>query len=786
MDEGVLMRESTKRLISILLILGMLLSFSACQKGKNMWDPYGEESTAAVSASPSGSASGETVTEVVDERPYFSGRAVSVYEFSEEVPWLASSVIELGDNIGVFLNSYSGEETNLLSVLDYDGNLLGEIDLSDLFEAGDYYLGLIGDPEGNIHFFMAESGLGSTKEIVVDSTGQIIEPRHDSVWNYNNGCVIDDQGNTYTISSGSNETQITVYDSEGTMTSFFEVDYENEEGIQGSLYELDNTIYISSYDSLYPIDFENETLGEPILLDVGRISQPLFLEQGIYFDQSDGLYKFDMTTQETRKIMSWSDMNIDITEHSIEKWIPVSDEKIIGIGLMSERVALSSGSYGAVEMVILNKEDINPNLNKEVLTIGGFNIGWGGDLLAAVNQFNFQSTEYRIEIRDYVEGIDTSEFEGEDYYQLLYSQAAEQLNLDILSGDAPDMLCSSSENSYFPIERFETQGLLLDLYELAAGDETFHKEDYVQSVLSLLEVDGKLYRFPMSFSMGGLIGPTRLIGDRSDWTVEEFNDFASGLPEGTVAFPNIEKEYLMEYCLSSSMSSYVDYHEGTVSFDTPEFCELLEFVKTYGCEEIDWDTADINGINDPEGYINENELIEQGKLGVDVGGMSNVAGMANNQFHYQEPVTYIGYPSSNRSGMVCSVSDALSICADCENPEAAWSFIRFCMSEETQNKNFMFGGTPIHQGVLEEKTTKILNQPMTDAASWNMMTEVTQTDVDAYYELLDSISALYGQDTEITDIVNEEAQAYYQGAKTAEEVAAIIQNRVSTFVSEVS
>jgi hypothetical protein len=36
------------------------------------------------------------------------------------------------------------------------------------------------------------------------------------------------------------------------------------------------------------------------------------------------------------------------------------------------------------------------------------------------------------------------------------------------------------------------------------------------------------------------------------------------------------------------------------------------------------------------------------------------------------------------------------------------------------------------------------------------------------------------------NIVNEEAQAYYQGAKTAEEVAAIIQNRVGIFVSEVS
>jgi len=788
------MRNSEKRLLAILLILAILFSFSACKKGKNMWDPYGEESTASSVAS--GSSSGETVTDVVDENPYFSGTAVSVYTSSEDGLWPNSSVIEMGDCIGIFLeipvykdNAGSDQEPEYeyqLSIFDFDGNLISELDLSEYVDAGDIFYDAQGDYENKIHIYTGGSDFGSTQEVIVDKNGQIIEAKHDAIFQFGSNNIYDSEGNTYTISSDGRTTQITGCDSEGKVIDFLQL-VPDDDINGGALCELNNTIYLSTTKEIYPIDFESDTLGEPIVFNAGRDANPLFLKQGIFFDKADGFYKFDMTTLQTRKILSWNDMDLDITHYQIDQWIPISDVKIIGVGHLSDRATISSGSYGSIEMVVLNKEEINPNLNKEVLILGGFNISRNDDLCSAVNQFNFQNTEYRIEMRDYLDGIDTSEFEGEEYYQLLYSQAAEQLNLDILNGEAPDMLCSRSDNSYFPIERFETQGLLLDLYEMSAEDEAFHGEDYVQSVLSLLEVDGKLYRFPMSFSMQGLVGPTRLVGDRSNWTMDEFNEFAGSLPEGAVVFPNQSKEYLMQYCLSSSMTSYVDYNQSLANFDSPEFCELLEFVKTYGGEEIIIKYDDpADGEDETEGYIDTMELMAQGMIAVDFEYVSNVTSMANDKYVFQEPVTYVGFPSSNQSGMVCSINNAISISADCDNPEAAWSFISFCISEKSQKENFMFGGAPIHQGVLEEKAYQILNRPISDLAYFYMMTEVTQEDVDQFLALVDSISALSGQDAEIMNIVSEEAQAYYEGAKTAEEVAAIIQNRVGTFVSEVS
>lgn len=98
------MRNLARRLLSLLLVIVMLFSVTSCKKGKNMWDPNGKESGISVP--------GETVAEVVDEHPYFSGKEVSVYEFSEDCLWAQTYVIEFSDAIGVFLqinNSSAGD-----------------------------------------------------------------------------------------------------------------------------------------------------------------------------------------------------------------------------------------------------------------------------------------------------------------------------------------------------------------------------------------------------------------------------------------------------------------------------------------------------------------------------------------------------------------------------------------------------------------------------------------------------------------------------------------------------
>ena len=51
-------------------------------------------------------------------------------------------------------------------------------------------------------------------------------------------------------------------------------------------------------------------------------------------------------------------------------------------------------------------------------------------------------------------------------------------------------------------------------------------------------------------------------------------------------------------------------------------------------------------------------------------------------------------------------------------------------------------------------------------------------------DLIDSSVASTNNDTTILNIISEEAQGYFEGQKSAQDVAKVIQSRVQTYVSE--
>lgn len=53
-----------------------------------------------------------------------------------------------------------------------------------------------------------------------------------------------------------------------------------------------------------------------------------------------------------------------------------------------------------------------------------------------------------------------------------------------------------------------------------------------------------------------------------------------------------------------------------------------------------------------------------------------------------------------------------------------------------------------------------------------------------FRSLLDSVVGVYSYNPELIEIVWGEAQAYFAGQKSAEEVAKLIQSRVSIYISE--
>jgi uncharacterized protein CbrC (UPF0167 family) len=64
------------------------------------------------------------------------------------------------------------------------------------------------------------------------------------------------------------------------------------------------------------------------------------------------------------------------------------------------------------------------------------------------------------------------------------------------------------------------------------------------------------------------------------------------------------------------------------------------------------------------------------------------------------------------------------------------------------------------------------------------MYALKQEEADQILELINSTNRVYSYDQEIYDIIVDDAAAFFEGQKSAEETAKLIQNRVSLYVNE--
>ena len=62
--------------------------------------------------------------------------------------------------------------------------------------------------------------------------------------------------------------------------------------------------------------------------------------------------------------------------------------------------------------------------------------------------------------------------------------------------------------------------------------------------------------------------------------------------------------------------------------------------------------------------------------------------------------------------------------------------------------------------------------------------KASQEEVDVIRNLIDNVSGKHAYHMEIMKIIEEEAESYFQGQKTAEQVAEIIQSRVQLYLYE--
>ena len=378
-----------------------------------------------------------------------------------------------------------------------------------------------------------------------------------------------------------------------------------------------------------------------------------------------------------------------------------------------------------------------------------------------------------MELKDYTSNI---EYTTEDDYQKNYQNAVTQMNNDIVSGKL-DMFAADSVD----IENLISKGAVEDLNSYLEASTQIKKSDLMENIINAIEESGVLYCVPTSFSINTLVGRTEDVGEKSGWTMADVKALCDKYPDASL-FANATRGTVLNALLSYDFDSYVDWENGVCHFDQEEFKQLLEMVAKYPSDdEFDWEK---DYVAEPKAFRNHTALL--GTMYI-----SEVTDYQVEEKLFDAPITAIGYPTDgSRSGVAASISGGVCINTASKNKDACWEFIEYTLVNNKIDSIFM-NGFPVRKAdfdALIEK--KLAEKDSSYGYSWDdveiTVEGTTQEDVDKLKDLISRVDGISvnQQDSNLMNIITEEAEAYFTGQKSLDDVTSIIQSRATIYVNE--
>ncbi|HBA69773.1 MAG TPA: hypothetical protein DCZ40_10525 [Lachnospiraceae bacterium] len=558
--------------------------------------------------------------------------------------------------------------------------------------------------------------------------------------------------------------------------------------------ELDAGIYISSMFSIKgektviafygEMDYE---LQEADLAGKGlkALECPVSFEYGTYQDGGEAadilytvgtkLYSYDLDAKEPEEILNWVDSDIDSQN--------LIDFKCLADGTVAAVSRDWNSADGTAELAVLTKTEKSqvteksPATEKIVLTYGTTYLPYYAktDIVA----FNKQSDKYRIEIREYGEG-------NKDYETTVSLWTA-----DISSENGPDII----DMVYCPtgLAELVSMGVVEDLNPYLDADEDISREDYVENALKAYELDGKLYAIMRCFGIETMIGKISDVGEDTSWTLDDVFALMDSKGPGVELVDSTTKYNALQMMLEMNGDMFVDEESGECRFEDAEFIKILEFANRFP-QEVSYDP------NGPS----EAEKIRNGELLLLKEAVTSVQEYQLFEYMFGEPINLIGYPTEGESGTMFSPNGTTAAMnVNSKNKEGVWEFIKFLLEKE-QQENLPLGnaGFPVLRSALEKQFEKDMQTEYyedTDGTkierskgAWStgrnaeIIVEVyaaTEEQVDRIRQMIETANSS-SIDSQMLNIVTDEAQSYFDGQKSAEDVAALIQNRMQVYVNE--
>ena len=661
-------------------------------------------------------------------------------------------------------DSYERQEVVVRRHLDAQGNELERIDISDLQET------LADVLEDDAYIYSTTFDSAGNLYAVTDSKIYVLDPRMNLLFTVDGK---DLWSELIPLGNGTVGMQKWDYD-EATETSTNKLlTIDSEKRDWGPEYILPSNVY-----TFYP--------GGGEYLCYYRVNDAIYGWKGASSGDADG------AVIEGERLFSW--IEADINSSDVRSFFFLPDGRVAAI----TQEWPEDGKGGAIISVILMTATPRDQLpEKTTLIYGTMYLSY--DARRKIIDFNKRSETHRIEVRDYSEYVTDGNDDG---------AALQKLNTEIMAGTIPDIL----DTSNMPIRQYGAKGVLEDLWPYIDKDPDLGRDALMLRPLEANQQDGKLYEIFGDFYIRTAVGPGKIVGDRTSWTLADLQEALERMPEGCSIFGQSDtKDGMLGSVLAMNMDQFVDWDTGECFFDGDQFKAMLSFCNSFPAEfnweNVDWETWEDDDVR----IMNGKQLLAQYYMGGFDLDVQRLAAVFNGDY------SYIGYPKEDGGcGSTFSTGRGIAMSASCKDKDGAWSFVRQVLLPQIEveeiadgNRYYYYGSFPINKSDFDNMVTQALTpqyetdengDPLLDDDGQPILVDygsmwvgdgvevpirpVSQEDVDRIMELYGAVDSVYRYDEKIYNAVQEVASQYFAGDKPLDDAAMLIQSKVKLYVNE--
>lgn len=677
---------------------------------------------------------------------------------------------------------------NSICKYDLDGNLVKEYPIENCFDVDAVQINKLTEDDGRIKVEF----LGAEVETQSTST-------YYGYFDTDSGKIVD----TYEVDLGASD--VAMVDESlviGDYTVYSVIGFSNDDEQTITLSIEEDGKIIKSVDVNKELGKKYYNAGEFIPVDEKTLSLSLYGEDGTqrvtlsipdgklkaaddnaelenyYFEPSQngvsyavndrGIFKIN-DKMEVESIMTFYNTNINSSDASSSHVTYLGDSKIVLFG-NNYNSSIMPESY----IYVLDKADKNPNAGKMILNVYSLSDSLSYSQAEAIVKFNSENKDY-FAVCSFAEfGYDEENAYGS------VSDVSDQLMIDIMNGDGPDIVLNGAS-----FQQFNNSEYFVDLNKFISGKNGIDKSKYFASVIDAATwTDGALYQMPVSFDIKGILAKEKDVGSgRKGFTYAQYKEFVDGPCNGKSPL-NCDKIEFLVTCLSTGSVKFMK--DGKVDFNTAEFKDLASFIKEDVIENPDFEDDGMGGL------FGGSSSFEGGEYSV----ISSCGDYLTYVGDGVETVNVYGLPAAKEQGptaeMVSSVAISSQTDEDAQN--ASWEFVKAMLSEDVQSSESV--GNPINKAaftkrakndisIYNESYDLLVNMGLSEAmVKMYGLHRIDESVVDNYVKIAESVESVDSIDTSVANIIVEEVDAYFEGQKSIDDVISVLNNRAQTVVSE--